>query len=52
MNNDYQTTPEDINLTEAQQKEILKRDADFVSGKTTARDWEDIRRELEALYNE
>lgn len=51
------TTPIDINdeddifLTEEQQKESLRRQAEFESGKTTARSWEEILAELEKLYS-
>lgn len=47
---DYQTTLDDNGLTEEQQKEIIRRDNDFINGKTTARNWEDIKRELENVY--
>gem|GEM_PF-4575048 len=40
-----------INLSEAQKEEILKRDNDFIVGKTTAKDWNDIKRELKSKYS-
>jgi hypothetical protein len=50
MNFDYQSEIEDIILTDEQKKEIIRRDNDFISGKTIARDWEDIRRDLQSVY--
>jgi len=46
MDFDYQSDENDFCLTEDQKKEIIRRDNDFISGKTTARDWEDIKRDL------
>jgi putative addiction module component (TIGR02574 family) len=39
-----------IVLTEAQKKEILRRDKDFAEGKTTARPWDDVIKDLERVY--
>jgi hypothetical protein len=50
MQYDYQSDTDDLGLTELQKQEILKRDNDFVNGKTTARDWNDIKRELRSVY--
>ena len=50
MHYDYQSDAADISLTEAQKQEVLKRDNDFLAGKTTARDWNDIKRDLESVY--
>jgi len=41
MDFDYQNEADDFFLTEDQKHEIIKRDSDFVSGKTTARNWND-----------
>ena len=48
MHYDYQS--DNISLSEAQKEEILKRDNDFLAGKTTARDWNDIKHELRSVY--
>jgi hypothetical protein len=50
MQYDYQSDTDDIGLTELHRQEILKRDNDFINGKTTARDWNDIKRELRSVY--
>jgi len=50
MQYDYQSDADDLGLTELQKQEILKRDNDFINGKTTARDWNDIKRELRSVY--
>lgn len=46
---DYQTD-DDYVLTPEQQKEILRRDKEFLNGKTTARDWNEIKDELRNVY--
>ena len=51
MDFDYQSNENDVFLTEDQKKEIIKRDNDFISGKTTARDWEDIKRDLQSVHH-
>ena len=50
MEYDYESNADDFGLTELQKQEILKRDNDFVNGKTTARDWNDIKRGLKSVY--
>ena len=50
MHYDYQSDAMDTGLTDTQKEEILKRDNDFITGKTTARDWNDIKRDLESVY--
>jgi hypothetical protein len=45
---EYQT--DDIQLSVEQQKEILRREQSFAEGKTTERNWEDIKRDLERVY--
>jgi hypothetical protein len=50
MHFDYQSDTGNIDLTELQKQEILKRDSDFLSGKTTARDWNDIKQDLKSVY--
>jgi hypothetical protein len=47
---DYQTTSDLLILTIEQQKEIIQRDEAFTQGKTGARDWDNIRKELENVY--
>ena len=47
---DYQSEYHEAGLTEIQKQEILKRDNDYLSGKTTARDWDDIKRDLKSVY--
>jgi hypothetical protein len=46
----YQSDSDIIGLTERHKQEILKRDNDFINGKTTARDWNAIKRELRVVY--
>jgi hypothetical protein len=46
---DYQSTPDEIELSAEQQSEILRRDKAFIEGKTCARDWEEIQKELEII---
>jgi len=50
MEYDYQAEIGNISLTESQKQEILKRDNDFLTGKSTARDWNDIKRDLRSVY--
>jgi hypothetical protein len=47
---DYQTTPDYPILTTEQEKEIIRRDNAFIQGKTSARNWDDIVRDLENVY--
>ena len=50
MQYEYQSDNDDAGLTETQKVEVLKRDNDFINGKTTARNWEDIKRDLGSVY--
>jgi uncharacterized protein YaiL (DUF2058 family) len=51
LNYDYQTEDEeDVFLTEAQKAEILRRDKELSEGKVTARDWSEIKAEMERVY--
>jgi hypothetical protein len=50
MHFDYQSDIENNDLTESKKKQILKRDNDFLNEKTTARDWNDIKRDLKNVY--
>jgi len=50
MQFEYQSDVDTFNLTELQKQEILRRDNDFLTGKTTARDWNDIKRDLKSVY--
>ena len=50
MHYDYQNETDFVKLSEAQKEEILKRDNDFLNGKTTARNWSDIKNELKSVY--
>jgi hypothetical protein len=47
---DYETTGDDIKLTFEQENEIIRRDKAFSEGKTTARNWDEIKQELERVY--
>ena len=47
---DYQTNPDSLILTTEQEREIIRRDEAFAQGKTNARDWDEIRKELENVY--
>lgn len=47
---DYQSTSADITLTTEQEKEIVRRDAAFAEGKTSARNWDEIKKNLENVY--
>ena len=44
MNFDYQSDQDSIVLTENQKEEILRRDNDFINGKTEARNWDEIKK--------
>jgi len=46
---DYQKTDAPF-LTTEQEREIIRRDKAFAEGKTSARDWEDVKRDLENVY--
>ena len=46
MNFDYQSDQDSIVLTENHKEEILRRDNDFINGKTEARNWDEIKKEL------
>jgi len=46
----YETTPEISLLTLEQEKEILRRDKAFAEGKTSARPWDEIKKELDNVY--
>ena len=37
-------------LTTEQEKELIKRDVAFARGETSARNWDDIIRDLEKIY--
>jgi len=50
MHFEYQSDIGNSGLTELQKQEILKRDNDFLTGKTSARDWNDIKRDLKSVY--
>jgi len=50
MQFEYQSDVYEANLTELQKTEILKRDSDYLTGKTTARDWNEIKRDLQSVY--
>ena len=47
---DYQTDDDKSFLTDDQQKEISARDKDLTEGKITARDWNDIKKEMDRVY--
>jgi hypothetical protein len=46
MNYDYQSDDYNFSLIESQKQEVIRRDNDFINGQTTARDWNDIKRDL------
>jgi hypothetical protein len=50
MHYNYQSDSVDLSLTEVQKQEVLKRDNAFINGNTTARDWNDIKHDLESVY--
>ena len=47
---DYKATSDFVLLTPEQGDEIIRRDNAFAQGKTGARNWDDIVRELENVY--
>jgi len=47
---DYQNAPDSVVLTSEQEKEIVRRDAALVEGKTSARTWDEIKRDLGNVY--
>ncbi len=47
---DYQTAPDNITLTSEQEKEIIRRDTALTEGKTSARNWDEIKKTLENVY--
>lgn len=50
LNYDYLTTADESELTEQQQQEVLRREKAFSEGKTSARSWDEIRKELANVY--
>jgi len=42
-------TDDDYQLTDDQEKEMVKRKEDFLAGKTTSRPWSEIRRKYEGV---
>ncbi|MCR8561452.1 addiction module protein [Mucilaginibacter sp. BJC16-A38] len=49
MNYEYLSDNGDFTLTDSQKQEVIRRDNDFINGKTTARDWNDIKRDFSPL---
>ncbi|HCN82776.1 MAG TPA: hypothetical protein DIT07_04030 [Sphingobacteriaceae bacterium] len=49
LNYQYRTDSDDYILTDVQVKEMLKRKADFVSGKTTSRPWSEIKKRYKGV---
>lgn len=47
---DYQNSSTEFSLTAEQQNEIIRRDKAFAEGKTSARPWDEIKKELENVY--
>lgn len=45
----YRTESNDYTLTDEQVKEMIKRKADFLAGKTTARAWNEIKQRYEGV---
>ena len=50
MHYEYQSNSDNADLTDVQKIEVLKRDNDFINGKITARNWDDIKRDLGSVY--
>lgn len=50
LNYDYLTTADESELTEQQQQEVLRREKAFSEGKTSARSWDEIKKELTNVY--
>lgn len=50
MNYYYQSDNDNFSLTKSQKQEAIRRDNDFINGQTTARDWNDIKRDLNNVY--
>ena len=50
MHYEYRNDGEDWTISEAQKEEIVKRDNKYLSGETTTRNWDDIKRDLERAY--
>ena len=49
MEYDYLSDTTSFTLNESQKQEIIIRDNDFISGKTTSRDWNNIKRDLKGV---
>lgn len=49
LNYHYRSESDDHTLSDEQVQEMLKRKADFLAGKTTARSWDDIKRKYEGV---
>jgi len=47
---DYQNAPDSVTLTSEQEKEIVRRDAALTEGKTSARNWDEIKKDLGNVY--
>jgi hypothetical protein len=47
---DYQPASDSLILTADWEKEIIRRDKTFAEGKTSARDWSEIKKELGDVY--
>ena len=47
---DYQSESDSSVLTTEQKNEIIRRDKAFAEGKTDARDWNEIKKELGNVY--
>lgn len=50
MKYDYLSDDNHFTLSESQKQEVIRRDNEFIDGKTTARDWNDIKRDLKSVY--
>ena len=45
----YRSESDDYILTDDQVKEMVRRKADFLAGKTTSRPWEEIKKRYEGV---
>lgn len=50
MHFEYRNDGESWAIFEAQKQEVIERDNKYISGETSARNWDDIKRDLERVY--
>ena len=49
LNYHYSTDSDDLVLTDEYVKEMVKRKADFLAGKTTSRPWSEVKQRYEGV---